>query len=112
VTRRNSTRSRAAAWGAVEVAMTRPLAGLLTFRYTLQMARGDVVEQVRALSQELGVSERTIYRRFKAIRARGEVSLDLIKKDRDKRSRWTCKWDELELPADAIIRREYCGGAC
>jgi AcrR family transcriptional regulator len=76
------------------------------------VARGDTVEQVRELAQELGVSERTIYRRFKAIRARGEASLELFERDLDKRSRWTCNFDGVELPADATIRREYCDDAC
>ena len=58
------------------------------------------------------MSERTIYRRFAAIRDGGNVSLELIEKDLQRRANWRCKWCGAELAADADFRTEYCEGAC
>ena len=76
------------------------------------MARGETVKVVRELALGLGLSERTIYRRFEVMRAAGDREFELLKHDFDRRVDPRCKRDGRELPAGSDIRREYCSDAC
>lgn len=92
--------------------MTRPLAASLTVRYYGWVPRGETVEQVRALAQALGLSERTVYRRFKAMRATEDRDLELLAHDAERRLDPRCKRDGKRLPPGSDIRREHCNDAC
>ena len=68
------------------------------------MVRGDTIEQARNLAAERGVSERTVWRWFAAMRAAD--SLELLERER------ICECCERDLPAHSTIRRRYCDGTC
>jgi hypothetical protein len=68
------------------------------------MARGDTSEAVRDLAEELGVSERTAWRRLAAMRAaRSRAPLERGQ---------VCDWCRRRLPKGATIRRRFCDGCC
>jgi len=68
------------------------------------MVRDDTIEQARNLAAERGVSERTVWRWFAAMRAAD--SLELLERER------ICECCERDLPAHSTIRRRYCDGTC
>jgi hypothetical protein len=71
------------------------------------VARGDTVEEVRQLALDEGVSERTVWRWFAAMRAAGTIDLlDRI------RLCWSCESCGEPLPSGATIRRRFCDGTC
>jgi hypothetical protein len=70
------------------------------------MAWGDTIGEVRNLAQERGVSERTVWRWFAAIRASGQTDLDSLAWPRP------CAYCQTPLPENATIRRVYCDDIC
>jgi hypothetical protein len=71
------------------------------------MRGGDVVDEVRAIAAEFGVSERTVYRWFQAMRIAGDM--DILDRQREA---WRCDACHETLPGAATIRRRYCNGTC
>jgi transcriptional regulator of met regulon len=67
---------------------------------------GDTTEQVRELAKTYGVSERTAWRWFAAMRAAGNT--DLLKEF----STRVCGYCGSELPQDATLRLFYCDDLC
>lgn len=94
-------------WGlALSLSMTGLSRRLLTVPLCLvAMARGETVDLVRVLAAEHGVSERTIWRWFAAMRARGDRELTLLRPGR------VCEWCGRPLP-NATIRRRFCNTTC
>jgi hypothetical protein len=67
------------------------------------MKRGEITDQVRQVAHVRGVSERTVWRWFAAIRA--GAPLELLKRQR-------CAWCGTLLPEQATTRRRFCRPAC
>ena len=68
------------------------------------MKRGEITDQVRQVARVRGVSERTVWRWFAAMRASG--SLQLFERGQ------LCDWCGSALPPEATIRRRFCRPAC
>jgi len=70
------------------------------------LARQESVEQVKRVAEAWGVSTRTVYRWFAAIRASGTRDISLLTRER------VCDCCGTPFPEGATIRRRYCDGAC
>ena len=67
------------------------------------MTRGDTTEAVQDLARKHGISERTAWRWFAAMRA--NQSTDLIEER-------VCGWCRTALPKGASMRRRFCDTYC
>jgi hypothetical protein len=69
------------------------------------MERGETGAIVRTIAEKRGVSERTVWRWFKAMRQADDTNLDLL-------GPRVCSFCGQSLPVGSTIRRRFCNSTC